>query len=64
MVEIGFERGNPVTIDGVRLDPVALIRKANDLAGIHGYGRLDIIENRVVGIKSREIYETPGSCCC
>ena len=60
VVEIGFERGHPVTIDGVRLEPVAMIRKANDLAGLHGYGRLDIIENRVVGIKSREIYETPG----
>ncbi len=60
LVEIGFERGHPVSIDGVRLEPVALIRRANELAGMHGYGRLDIIENRVVGIKSREIYETPG----
>jgi len=59
-VEIGFERGNPVSIDGVRLDPVALIRQANALAGRHGFGRLDMVENRVVGIKSREIYETPG----
>lgn len=60
VVEIAFERGNPVAIDGERLDPVALIRRANALAGAHGFGRLDIIENRVVGIKSREIYETPG----
>ena len=60
VVEIAFERGDPVAIDGERLDPVALIRRANELAGIHGFGRLDIIENRVVGIKSREIYETPG----
>jgi argininosuccinate synthase len=59
-VEIGFERGNPVSIDGVRFDPVALIRQANALAGRHGFGRLDMVENRVVGIKSREIYETPG----
>jgi argininosuccinate synthase len=59
-VEIGFEQGNPVSIDGVRLDPVALIRRANELAGSHGFGRLDMLENRVVGIKSREIYETPG----
>jgi argininosuccinate synthase len=44
----------------VRLDPVSLIRRANTLAGSHGFGRLDMIENRVVGIKSREIYETPG----
>lgn len=60
IVEIGFEQGNPVSIDGVRLDPVSLIRQANALAGSHGFGRLDMIENRVVGIKSREIYETPG----
>ena len=59
-VEIGFEQGNPVSIDGLRLDPVALIRQANALAGRHGFGRLDMVENRVVGIKSREIYETPG----
>ena len=45
---------------GQKLDPVALIREANRLAGTHGIGRLDMIENRVVGIKSREIYETPG----
>jgi argininosuccinate synthase len=49
-----------VSLDGVGLDPVSLIRKANALAGSHGFGRLDMIENRVVGIKSREIYETPG----
>jgi argininosuccinate synthase len=60
IVEIGFERGYPVSIDAERLDPVSLIRRANLLAGSHGFGRLDMIENRVVGIKSREIYETPG----
>ena len=60
VIEIAFEQGNPVAIDGVRLDPVSLIRQANALAGSHGFGRLDMIENRVVGIKSREIYETPG----
>ncbi|MEB3183054.1 MAG: argininosuccinate synthase, partial [Cyanobacteriota bacterium] len=60
LVEIAFEAGNPVAIDGERLDPVALIRRANTLAGLHGFGRIDMIENRVVGIKSREIYETPG----
>jgi len=59
-VEIHFEAGNPVAIDGQRLDPVSLVRRANELAGSHGFGRLDMIENRVVGIKSREIYETPG----
>ena len=60
LVEIGFEQGNPVSIDGEPLDPVSLVRRANALAGAHGFGRLDMIENRVVGIKSREIYETPG----
>ena len=59
-IEISFEAGNPVAINGQPLDPVALIREANRLAGTHGIGRLDMIENRVVGIKSREIYETPG----
>ena len=59
-IEISFEVGNPVAINGQPLDPVALIREANRLAGTHGIGRLDMIENRVVGIKSREIYETPG----
>ncbi len=59
-IEITFECGNPVAIQGVRLDPVSIIREANRLAGLHGFGRLDIIENRLVGIKSREIYETPG----
>jgi len=60
IVTIGFERGNPVSLDGERLDPVSLVRRANALAGRHGFGRLDMIEDRVVGIKSREIYETPG----
>ena len=59
-IEIAFEAGNPVAINGQVLDPVAMIRVANRLAGSHGIGRLDMIENRVVGIKSREIYETPG----
>ena len=59
-IEIAFEAGTPVAINGQVLDPVAMIREANRLAGSHGIGRLDMIENRVVGIKSREIYETPG----
>ncbi|MEB3239308.1 MAG: argininosuccinate synthase, partial [Cyanobacteriota bacterium] len=59
-VTIGFERGNPVSLDGERLDPVSLVRRANALAGRHGFGRLDMVEDRVVGIKSRENYETPG----
>ena len=59
-VSIGFEKGVPVSIDGEQLAPVALITKLNELAGNHGVGRIDMIENRVVGIKSREIYETPA----
>ena len=59
-IEITFESGNPIAINGQQRDPVAIIREANLIAGKHGFGRLDIIENRVVGIKSREIYETPG----
>ena len=59
-VEIGFERGLPVTINGQELDPVALISQLNEIVGNHGIGRIDMIENRVVGIKSREIYEVPA----
>ncbi len=59
-VEIGFEKGLPVSLDGVALAPVDLIRQLNQTAGRHGVGRLDMIENRLVGIKSREIYEAPG----
>jgi len=60
IVDILFENGYPVAINGEAMEPVSLIKKANSLAGKHGFGRLDIIEDRVVGIKSREIYETPG----
>ena len=59
-VDIFFEKGIPVSLNGVTLGPVALISRLNEIAGNHGVGRLDMIENRVVGIKSREIYETPG----
>ncbi|MDY6785714.1 MAG: argininosuccinate synthase [Cyanobacteriota bacterium] len=59
-LEIGFERGVPVSLNGETLSPVDLIVKLNQLAGKHGVGRIDMIENRVVGIKSREIYETPA----
>jgi len=59
-VVIGFEHGNPVSIDGRALGPVALLEEANRLAGRHGVGRVDIVENRFVGIKSRGVYETPG----
>jgi argininosuccinate synthase len=59
-VEIGFEKGNPVTVNGVPLTPVQLIERLNQAAGRHGVGRIDMIENRLVGIKSREIYESPA----
>jgi argininosuccinate synthase len=59
-VEIGFQGGIPVTIDGSTPDPVTLINRLNTIAGRHGVGRIDMIENRLVGIKSREIYETPA----
>jgi argininosuccinate synthase len=60
VVEIDFEAGNPVAINGKRLAPVALLREANSVAGRHGVGRIDIVENRFVGMKSRGCYETPG----
>jgi len=60
VVEIAFEQGNPVAIDGERLDPVTLLTRANGIAGSHGVGRVDLVENRFVGMKSRGCYETPG----
>jgi argininosuccinate synthase len=60
-VEIGFEQGIPVTLDGEAVDGVGLIRELNALAGEHGVGRIDHIENRLVGIKSREVYESPAA---
>jgi len=60
-VEIGFDKGIPVTIDGQETDGVSLIRRLNELAGEHGVGRIDHVENRLVGIKSREIYEAPAA---
>jgi argininosuccinate synthase len=60
-VEIGFEQGIPVTIDVQRMDGVSLIQHLNQLAGEHGVGRIDHLENRLVGIKSREIYEAPAA---
>jgi len=59
-VEVDFEAGNPVAVDGQRLDPVALLTRLNGLGGAHGIGRVDMVENRVVGMKSRGVYETPG----
>jgi argininosuccinate synthase len=60
-VEIGFEQGIPVRIDGGKIDGVSLIQLLNQLAGEHGVGRIDHVENRLVGIKSREIYEAPAA---
>jgi argininosuccinate synthase len=59
-LEIGFEEGYPVSVDGERLGGVALLERLNELAGEHGVGRADIVEDRLVGMKSRGVYETPG----
>jgi argininosuccinate synthase len=59
-IEIEFLAGDPVAVDGVRLSPSALLTRLNELGGKHGIGRLDIVENRFVGMKSRGVYETPG----
>ncbi len=59
-VEIGFEQGNPVSVNGRRLPPVELVETLNTIGGRHGVGRVDLIENRFIGIKSRGCYETPG----
>jgi len=60
-VEIGFDRGIPVSVDGQEMDGVSLIQHLHELAGRHGVGRIDLVENRLVGIKSREIYEAPAA---
>ena len=60
VVEIAFEKGDAVAVDGVALSPAELLTKLNELAGANGVGRLDLVENRFVGMKSRGIYETPG----
>ncbi|MBD3678208.1 MAG: argininosuccinate synthase, partial [Rhodobacteraceae bacterium] len=59
-VEVGFEKGDAVSINGERLSPAALLTRLNELGGKHGCGRLDLVEGRFVGMKSRGIYETPG----
>ncbi|MCX6003947.1 MAG: argininosuccinate synthase [Chloroflexi bacterium] len=60
-VEISFEKGIPISLDGETMGGVSLIQKMNELAGLHGIGRIDHIENRLVGIKSRETYEAPAA---
>jgi argininosuccinate synthase len=59
-VEIEFEKGDPVAVNGVRLSPAAMLTELNRLGGENGIGRLDLVENRFVGMKSRGVYETPG----
>jgi argininosuccinate synthase len=59
-VEIEYEKGNPVAINGKKLSPYALLAELNQIAGENGIGRVDLVENRFVGMKSRGVYETPG----
>ncbi|MEO0959048.1 MAG: argininosuccinate synthase [Pseudomonadota bacterium] len=60
IIEIGFEAGDPVSVNGEALSPAAMLTRLNELGGKHGIGRLDLVEGRYVGMKSRGIYETPG----
>merc|ERR1711916_118763 len=60
IVEVGFERGDAVSIDSVAMSPAEILTKLNEFGGKHGIGRLDLVENRFVGMKSRGVYETPG----
>lgn len=60
-ITVGFEQGVPVSLDGVKKPLMTLIKEIDELAGSYGYGRIDMIENRRVGIKSREVYEVPGA---
>ena len=60
IIEIGFERGDAVSINGEAMSPATILTRLNELGGKHGIGRLDLVENRFVGMKSRGIYETPG----
>ena len=60
IVEVGFEKGDAVSVDGVKLSPASLLTKLNELGEANGIGRLDLVENRFVGMKSRGVYETPG----
>jgi argininosuccinate synthase len=60
IISVTFHEGDPVAVDGEELDPVALVTRLNELGGSHGVGRIDIVENRFIGMKSRGVYETPG----
>ncbi|AIH03917.1 argininosuccinate synthase [Thermodesulfobacterium commune] len=59
-IEIEFERGEPIAVNGEKLSPANLLKRLNEIGGRHGVGRIDMVENRFVGLKSRGIYETPG----
>jgi argininosuccinate synthase len=59
-VEIAFEKGTPIAVNGEHLDPVPLLEMLNEIGGRHAIGRVDLVENRLVGMKSRGVYETPG----
>ena len=59
-VEIDFEKGDPVAVNGNKLSPAAIVKTLNEIGGRHGVGRIDMVENRFVGMKSRGVYETPG----
>ncbi len=60
VIEIEFKGGDPISIDGMKRSPAKLLEQLNEFAGVHGIGRVDIVENRFVGMKSRGVYETPG----
>ncbi|MCL5406129.1 MAG: argininosuccinate synthase [Deltaproteobacteria bacterium] len=60
IIEIDYERGNPVAVNAERMSPAALLQHLNKIGGKHGVGRVDLVENRLVGMKSRGVYETPG----
>jgi argininosuccinate synthase len=60
IITVGFEKGDAVSVNGKTLSPAELLTKLNELGGKHGVGRLDLVENRFVGMKSRGLYETPG----
>ncbi|MFK8036536.1 MAG: argininosuccinate synthase [Hyphomicrobiales bacterium] len=60
IIEVGFEKGDAISIDGERMSPATILTKLNELGGSNGIGRLDLVENRFVGMKSRGVYETPG----
>jgi argininosuccinate synthase len=59
-IEIGYTKGDPTSLNGENLTPAEMLTSLNDLGGKHGIGRLDLVEGRFVGMKSRGVYETPG----